>query len=367
MTKKIDINNPLFSRGCTCLPTYAEQNVYSNGCAKFSTDDYLSEIPPSGYETDFEFAEIRLKNNHKEFMHVPSELKLHQGDIVVVDGNPGHDIGIISLTGHTARLQMKAKNIEPERTELKKVFRLARPADIEKWIAVSSREDKTMLQTRGIVEDLNLSMKVNDVEYQGDGSKAIFYYTADDRVDFRELIKILADRFKIRVEMRQIGIRQEASKVGGIGPCGRELCCSIWINRFHTVSTQAAKIQQLAPNPQKLTGQCGKLKCCLNYEYEAYMDALKEFPDMELVLKTQKGEAVCQKIDVFKKLMWYAYVKDPNNFLAIPLDKVNEIEEMNLSGKNPENLEDYALAEEPKSFYEQARDYDLLDESGMDE
>ncbi|HQQ01725.1 MAG TPA: regulatory iron-sulfur-containing complex subunit RicT [Bacteroidales bacterium] len=367
MTKKVDINNPLFSRGCTCLPLDGEPSPYSNGCAKFSACDYLSQIPASGYETDFEFAEIRLKNNHKEFMHVQPDIKLQQGDIVLVEGNPGHDIGIVSLTGHTARLQMKAKNIDPEHTELKRVLRLAKPNDIEKWAVSSSREETTMLQTRKIVENLKLSMKINDVEYQGDGSKAIFYYTADERVDFRELIKILADRFKIRVEMRQIGIRQEAGKLGGIGPCGRELCCCSWINRFHTVSTQAAKIQQLVPNPQKLTGQCGKLKCCLNYEHEAYMDALKEFPDIELVLKTQKGEAICQKIDVFKKLMWYAYLKDPNNFLAIPLDKVKEIEEMNLAGQYPENLEDYAMAEEPKSFYEQASDYDLLNENGPDE
>ncbi|MEW6136457.1 MAG: hypothetical protein HPY80_11460 [Bacteroidales bacterium] len=352
MNKITDINNILFSRGCCCSPNpeSPEDSPFKNSCAKFATHDYLSEIPTPPINGIPNIAEIRFKNNHKEFMQVPRELRLKQGEIVAVEGNPGHDIGIVSLTGYTAFLQMKAKGIDPTKAELRKVFRHARPADIEKWLAVSRRENDTLLKTRKIAEDLGLQMKLNDVEYQGDGGKAIFYYTADDRVDFRELIKVLAEKFRVKVEMRQIGLRQEASKIGGIGSCGRELCCSTWINKFRSVSTQAAKVQQLSPNPQKLAGQCGKLKCCLNYEFESYLDALKNFPSQEIILETNKGKATCLKIDVFKRLMWYVYENDPNNIMAIPAEKVAEIHEMNLQGSRPENLEDFAQIEEPKSF-----------------
>jgi cell fate regulator YaaT (PSP1 superfamily) len=195
-------------------------------------------------------------------------------------------------------------------------------------------------------------MKINDVEYQGDNTKAIFYYTADDRVDFRELIKILADEFKVRIEMRQIGARQEASRLGGIGSCGRELCCATWMNDFHSVTTNSARVQQLSMNPQKLAGQCGKLKCCLNYEFETYKDALKGFPDAEAVLKTRKGDAIHQKTDIFRKLMWYTYVNDPSNFMAIPVEKVIQVIEDNKAGNIPEKLEDYAHISEPKNDFE---------------
>ncbi|MGC8864690.1 MAG: PSP1 domain-containing protein [Bacteroidales bacterium] len=363
MNKITNINNTLFSRGCCCAPNPENpaDSPYKNSCAKFAAHDYLSGIAPASVGGLPNVAEIRFKNNHKEFMQVPPELRLKQGEIVAVEGNPGHDIGIVSLTGYTAFLQMKAKGIDLSKTELRKVFRHARPADIEKWIAVSKREEETLLKTRKIAEDLGLQMKLNDVEYQGDGGKAIFYYTADDRVDFRELIKVLAERFRIKVEMRQIGLRQEASKVGGIGSCGRELCCSTFINKFRSVSTQAAKVQQLSPNPQKLAGQCGKLKCCLNYEFETYIDALQNFPSQEIVLETTKGKASCLKIDVFKRLMWYVYEHEPNNIMAIPADKVVEIHQMNLQGSKPENLEEFAQIEEPKAFLDvPATDFDAF-------
>ena len=209
-----------------------------------------------------------------------------------------------------------------------------------------------MYKAREIAARLSLQMKINDVEFQGDGTKAIFYYTADDRVDFRELIKILAEEFKTRIEMRQIGARQEASRLGGIGSCGRELCCATWINNFHSVTTQAARVQQLSLNPQKLAGQCGKLKCCLNYEYETYVDALKDFPDSEVVLRTKKGDATCQKTDIFSRLMWYSYVDDHTVFLAIPVDNVIQIIEGNKKGVVPEKLEDFAFISEQKSDFE---------------
>ncbi len=365
MKRQIDINNTLFSRGCCCAPNpeTPDDSTFRNSCAKFATHDYLSDIAPPAVGGAPNVVEIRLKNNHKEFMQAPSELRLKQGDIVAIEGNPGHDIGIVSLTGYTAYRQMKAKGIDPSKTELRKVFRHARPADIEKWIAVSRRENETLLKTKKIAEDLGLQMKLNDVEYQGDGGKAIFYYTADDRVDFRELIKVLAEKFRVKVEMRQIGLRQEASKIGGIGSCGRELCCATWINKFRSVSTQAAKVQQLSPNPQKLAGQCGKLKCCLNYEFETYLDALRDFPSQDIILETAKGKASCLKIDVFKRLLWYVYDNDPNNIMAIPADKVLEIHAINQQGSMPENLEDYAQIEEPKSFIDiPAADFDAFKE-----
>ena len=230
--------------------------------------------------------------------------------------------------------------------------RKARLTDIEKWITAVESEGPTMLKARGIAERLGLHMKINDVEYQGDNTKALFYYTAEDRVDFRELIKILAEEFKVRIEMRQIGARQEASRLGGIGSCGREICCATWLNDFRSVTTNAARVQQLSLNPQKLAGQCGKLKCCLNYEFDTYIDALKDFPNAEIILKTKKGEANCQKTDIFKKVMWFSYVHNPSNFMAIPLDNVFRIIEDNKNNIFPEKLEDFAYVAEPKTDFE---------------
>ncbi|OYT15789.1 MAG: hypothetical protein B7C24_11250 [Bacteroidetes bacterium 4572_77] len=225
----------------------------------------------------------------------------------------------------------------------KKIYRRARLNDIEKWLKAVEKEDDTMVSTRKIVADLGLSMKVNDVEYQGDGTKAIFYYTAEERVDFRQLIRVLADKFRLRIEMKQIGVRQEAARVGGIGSCGRELCCSTWMTDFKSVTTQVARTQQLSLNPQKLAGQCGKLKCCLNYEQDAYVDALDDFPDSNITLKTKKGDAVYQKMDVFKGLMWYSYTNESESYLALPVSKVHFVINQNKKGKKPENLEKFII------------------------
>lgn len=345
------INNPFLSRGCCCTPT-AENTNFKHGCSKLDAFDWLQNFPYPANEAPFDCVEIRMKNSRKEYFRIPSDLDVHEGDIVAIEANPGHDIGIISLTGEVVRYQMKRKGIDPSNDELKKVYRKAKPGDIEKWINAVSKEDSSMYRTREIANRLNLKMKVNDVEFQGDDTKAIFYYTADERVDFRELIKLLAEEFKVRIEMRQIGARQEASRLGGIGSCGRELCCSTWLSNFSTVSTNAARIQQLSLNPQKLAGQCGKLKCCLNYEYAAYAEALKDFPPEDSVLNTKKGDAIPQKIDVFAGIIWYAYKSDPNNLMAIPIDKVKEIISKNKKGQPIPNIEDYQRKIEKKVEFE---------------
>jgi cell fate regulator YaaT (PSP1 superfamily) len=245
------------------------------------------ELPPS---SKFNIAEVQFKNSHKEFIKLPEgDFDFEIGDIVAVEAVPGHDIGVISLIGEAVKIQMKNKKAGQV---TRKIYRRAKAADIEKWVETVHREKDIMMRSRYAAWDLNLNMKVNDVECQGDGTKAIFYYTSDDRVDFRELIKILAELFKIRIEMRQIGVRQEAARLGGIGSCGRELCCASWLNNFQSVSTSAARTQQLSPNPQKLAGQCGKLKCCLNYENETYLRELEAFPSTNTIIQTEKGKAV---------------------------------------------------------------------------
>lgn len=352
--KTVDYNNPLFWRGF-CEPPEGEQSTYQShcsGCAKLDSFDWLAQIPVANHQDVFDCVEVRFKNSRKDFLRVPPETILRPGDIVAVEANPGHDIGLVTLIGEACRLQMANRKVDPNRAELKKIYRRARPADIEKWIQSVSGEAEALTKTRQITQNLKLGMKTNDVEFQGDGTKAVFYYTADDRVDFRELIKVLAETFRVRIEMKQIGIRQEASRVGGIGSCGRELCCSTFLTRFRTVSTHAARIQQLSLNPQKLAGQCGKLKCCLNYEYEVYEDALKAFPDIEVPLKTKKGDGNCQKVDVFKGLIWYSYPHEPGNLMAIPLKKAKEIYAMNEKGKKPDKLEDFAQKEDRKTFFE---------------
>jgi len=344
-------NNPFVSRGC-CGMVSADSSNFSHGCSKLDSFDWLKEFPLPSSSKPFDCIEVRFKNSRKDFFRTQPEYDLHVGDIVAVEANPGHDIGIVTLTGEVVRHQMKKKNINPSQEDIKKVYRKARTGDVEKWVAAVMKEDKAMFKTREIANRLNLKMKVNDVEYQGDDTKAIFYYTADERVDFRELIKILAEEFKVRIEMRQIGARQEASRLGGIGSCGRELCCSTWLTSFSTVSTNAARIQQLSLNPQKLAGQCGKLKCCLNYEYAAYAEALKDFPPDDTILNTQKGDAFPQKVDVFAGIMWYAYKSDPNNLLAIPHDKVKEIMNKNRKGQPVSSLEEYARKIEKQQEFE---------------
>lgn len=360
--QEIDYTSPSFLRGCHTAPDPQKRGTecFCNSCSKFAATPWLDNLPLADNKPPFDCAEVRFKSNRKDFYRLPADGEITTGDIVAVEASPGHDIGIVSLMGETARQQMKNKGVDYKREDLKKIYRRARSTDVEKWLQSMNNENKAIMETRRISGNLNLAMKVNDVEYQGDGTKAIFYYTADDRVDFRELIKLLADQFKIRIEMKQIGIRQEASRVGGIGSCGRELCCATWINKFQTVSTGAARVQQLSLNPQKLAGQCSKLKCCLNYEYDAYMDAIKDFPPSEVNLKTKKGDAIYQKTDVFMGIMWYSYQNEPNTFIAIPVDKVKEIIALNKKNKLPEKLEDFAKADEKKATFEPLTNQDDL-------
>jgi len=356
------LSNEFLTRGCCMAPSvygHNKKDVYKRSCAKLSTHNWLDHIePPMGLQV-FDCVEIRFKNSRKDFYRINTDYEVNEGDIVAVEASPGHDIGIVTLTGDAARLQMKKKRVNPK-SELKRVYRKARATDIEKWITSIEHEEDAMHKSRKAAEDLRLDMKISDIEYQGDGTKAIFYYTAEERVDFRELIKVLAGLFKVRIEMRQIGVRQEASRLGGIGSCGRELCCCTWLTNFKSVTTQAARAQQLALNPQKLAGQCSKLKCCINFEYDVYIEAQHDFPDPKIILETKQGKAFYQKSDVFKQIIWYAY-ENENSMMAIPVNKVKEIIRMNSKGKRPDRLEDFSNVQERKLDFENAIDQSDLD------
>jgi len=346
-------DNPFFTRGCCTIPKSGKpEDNFQSGCAKLNAYNWLKDIEQPGLAKTASVVEVRFKNSKKLFFRAEPDLKLQEGDIVAVEASPGHDLGIVSLFGESARLQMKVKGQEIDPDRMKKVYRLARTTDIEKWISAVNREGKTQKESRKIVEDLNLEMKINDIEYQADNTKAIFYYTASERVDFRELIKVLADMFRVRIEMKQIGARQEAARLGGIGSCGRELCCASWRTNFSSVSTNSARLQQLSLNPTKLAGQCGKLKCCLNFENDFYKEAMKEFPSQSIRLKTKKGTAIYQKADVFNKLVWYSYLGDNSSMMAIPLDKVMDIIKKNKDGKLPEQLEDFAQTQGANTEYD---------------
>lgn len=293
---------------------------------------------PSG-QAVCDIVEIRFKNSRKGFYRNVNALQLNVGDVVAVEATGGHDIGVISISGELVRLQMKKRNVKSDSEEIKKVYRKAKQVDIEKWQEAQGLEQETMYRARTCAVKLNLQMKISDVEYQGDRTKAVFYYTAEDRVDFRELIKVLADEFKVRIEMRQIGARQEAGRLGAIGSCGRELCCSTWLTDFRSVSTSAARYQQLSLNPLKLAGQCGKLKCCLNFELDSYMDALHDFPEVNNVkLETERGRAFHQKTDIFRRTMFFSYTHEPDNFIPLPVARVKEIMEMNKNSVKPDDL-----------------------------
>lgn len=348
------VQNVFFSRGCTKEPKLYQKNddIFSHGCSKLDSYDWLKDVILPQNQAPFDCVEVRFKNSRKEFFRITEGLQFLVGDIVAVESSPGHDVGVVTLTGEIVRMQMRRKKEDPKSENIKKVYRKARISDVEKWLTAVSRENNTLFKARRIASDLDLKMKINDIEYQGDNTKAIFYYTAEERVDFRELIKLLAEEFKVRIEMRQIGVRQEASRIGGTGSCGRELCCSTWLWNFKSVSTNTARTQQLSLNPQKLAGQCGKLKCCLNFENDNYIDTFKKFPNNEIILKTKKGEAVYQKTDIFKKVMWYSYVNDESNMLAIPIEKVQQIIEDNAKKIFPEKLEDFAYVKERKTNYE---------------
>lgn len=348
-------------RGCSTasngLPGGCKNNgsCGTGGCNKLNVFDWLANMElPSG-QPAFDIVEIRFKNSRKDFYRNVNNLQLNVGDVVAVEATGGHDIGVISISGELVRLQMKKRNVKTDSEEIKKVYRKAKPADIEKWQEAQGLEQATMYRARTCAVKLNLQMKISDVEYQGDRTKAIFYYTADDRVDFRELIKVLADEFKVRIEMKQIGARQEASRLGAIGSCGRELCCSTWLTDFRSVSTSAARYQQLSLNPLKLAGQCGKLKCCLNYELDSYMDALHDFPEVNNVkLETERGRAFHQKTDIFRRTMFFSYTDEPDNFIPLPVDRVKEIMEMNKNSVKPADL----LIKVTPKFVEKKPDYE---------
>jgi cell fate regulator YaaT (PSP1 superfamily) len=354
------LKNPFFTRGCCKTPgPMNPEQAFKPGCAKLDSYDWLKDLNIP-FEKDPAFTEVRFKNSKKDFFRLPQGMTVEIGDVVAVEASPGHDIGIIALTGEAVTLQMRKKNFKIAPDQVKKVYRRARLTDIEKWIASVELEDKSLSRSREIASSHKLYMKINDVEIQGDGTKAIFYYTADDRVDFRELIKAFAEAFKVRIEMRQIGARQEAARLGGLASCGRELCCSTWLTNFSSVTTNNARTQQMSLNPSKLAGQCGKLKCCLNYENEMYLEALKEFPNQNIILKTKKGDAEYQKADVFKRIIWYSYRNDSASMMAVPLDKALEIIRSNASGTIPEQLEDFAVTMEQKTDYMNPMDQDEL-------
>ncbi|MGK7397281.1 MAG: PSP1 domain-containing protein [Candidatus Cyclobacteriaceae bacterium M3_2C_046] len=309
----------------------------SSGCNKLNVYDWLAHMDLSIQE-QFDVVEIRFKGGRKEYFRNIDKLELYPGDPVVVDVPNGHHIGYVSLQGELVRLQMQKKRVVND-DSVRKIYRVATAKDLEKYEEVKKRELPTLYRTRQIILDQKLEMKLSDIEYQADNTKATFYYSADDRVDFRELIKILAGEFKIRVEMRQISLRQEAGRLGGIGSCGRELCCSTWLTDFKSVSTTAARYQNLSLNPSKLSGQCGRLKCCLNYELETYMDALQEIPLVESPIRTEKGEATLQKTDIFRKVMWFSY-NDENTWHPVSVTRVKELLELNQNGKTPASLMD---------------------------
>ncbi len=315
----------------------------TDSCNKLTVFDWLGNMNLPTGEAPFDCVEIRFKNGRKEFYRNTEKLTLSMGDVVATEASPGHDVGIVTLTGELVRIQMKKKGVSLTSPDILKIYRKASQKDIDIWKDARDKEEPMKVKAREIAIALKLQMKISDIEFQGDGSKAIFYYTAEDRVDFRQLIKEFAQVFKARIEMKQVGFRQEAARLGGIGSCGRELCCSTWLTDFRSVNTSAARYQQLSLNPQKLAGQCGKLKCCLNYELDTYLDALKDFPDFETKLHTEKGDAICQKQDIFKGLMWFAYTDNFANWHVLKIEQIKEIMAQNKEKKRVSSLEDFAI------------------------
>lgn len=344
-------------RGCKSNGTCG-----TDGCNKLTVFDWLSNMSLPNGDIPFNGVEVRFKNSRKEFFRNTEKLSLSIGDIVATQAQSGHDVGMVTLTGELVKVQMKKKREETAEGDLPKIYRKATQKDIDIWQKCRDREEEIKKRAREIAIVLKLQMKISDVEFQGDASKATFYYTAEERVDFRQLIKDMAKAFGIRIEMRQIGYRQEAQRLGGIGSCGRELCCSTWLTDFRSVSTSAARYQQLSLNPQKLAGQCGKLKCCLNYELDVYLDALKDFPSQETKLQTEKGVAFCQKVDIFKQTLWFSYKEDPANWHALSKEQVNLILSKNKAKETVSSLEEYILEEqkEEKVVFENVVGQDSL-------
>ena len=335
----------------------------TDSCNKLTVFDWLSNMSLPQGEEPFIGVEVRFKNGRKQYYKNTENLTLSIGDVVATQAQSGHDIGMVTLTGELVRIQMKRKKIDiNNEEEVLKIYRKANQKDIDIWSEARDKEEPMKVKARQFAIDLNLQMKISDIEYQGDASKATFYYTAEERVDFRELIKLFAKEFKTRIEMKQVGFRQEAARLGGIGSCGRELCCSTWLTDFRSVSTSAARYQQLSLNPLKLAGQCGKLKCCLNYELDAYLDALKSFPKTDIKLFTEKGVAVCQKTDIFKGHMWYAYEGEWMNWHKLTTYQANEIIELNKKKEKVGSLEEYAseLIDDTKMAFENVVGQDSL-------
>lgn len=327
--------------------------LYCKGCGRqdkqLNTYDWLADIPGNAEEQ--EMVEVQFKNTRKGYFKNSNKLKLDKGDIVAVEASPGHDIGVVTLTGRLVPLQMRKANLKPD-VEIKRIYRKVKPVDMEKYEEAKAKEHDTMIRSRQIALNLNLNMKIGDVEYQGDGNKAIFYYIADERVDFRQLIKVLAETFRVRIEMKQIGARQEAGRIGGLGACGRELCCASWISSFSSVTTNTARMQELSLNPQKLAGQCSKLKCCLAYEYDTYADARRDFPRVKEPLQALDGEYYLVKSDILARTMQFSSSKDALvNVTTLSVERVKEIQALNRAGKKVDRLlaeQDVpAAAEEP--------------------
>ena len=327
MDFKLDIG------GC-CMNKKGCQNT---GNKKLGTFDWMCDLPET--ESDTDFVEVQFKNTRKGYFLNSNKIPLEKGDAVAVEASPGHDIGEVTLTGRLVLAQMKYNNIDPAKIEVRRVYRKAKESDIEKCNEAKAKEQETMIKSRQIAENLKLDMKIGDVEFQGDGNKAIFYYIANERVDFRQLIKVFAETFGVRIEMKQIGARQEAGRIGGIGPCGREICCSKWMKHFSSVSTSAARYQDISLNPQKLAGQCAKLKCCMNFEVDVYVDALKDFPSKEINLETSDGIYYHFKTDVFKGLISYSTSRDFGaNVVTISVQRAKEVIAMNKAGRKPDSL-----------------------------
>lgn len=316
------------------------RGLCAKGCGRqdrqLNTYDYLADVPGNSEATDL--VEVQFKNTRKGYYRNTNQLPLEKGDIVAVEASPGHDIGVVTLTGRLVPLQIKKANLKSDQ-DIKRIYRKAKPVDMEKYDEAKSKEHDTMIRSRQIAKKLGLEMKIGDVEYQGDGNKAIFYYIADGRVDFRQLIKVLAETFKVRIEMKQIGARQEAGRIGGIGPCGRELCCATWMKNFVSVSTSAARYQDISLNPQKLAGQCAKLKCCMNYEVDAYVEAGKRLPSREISLLTQAGEYYFFKADILSGMVTYSTDKNlAANLVTIHAKRAFAVISMNRKGEKPETL-----------------------------
>jgi cell fate regulator YaaT (PSP1 superfamily) len=332
------------NKGSCCMGRKGCSKIQNN---KLNTYDWLCDVPDAENATDY--VEVQFKNTRKGYFLNNTKIPLEKGDVVAVEASPGHDIGTVTLTGKLVLLQMKKNNARSEGTEPKRIYRKAKPADLEKYEEAKAKEHETMIRSRQMAADLGLNMKIGDVEYQGDGNKAIFYYIADERVDFRQLIKVLAEAFRVRIEMKQIGVRQEAGRIGGIGPCGRELCCSCWMTNFVSVATGAARYQDISMNPQKLAGQCAKLKCCINYEVDAYVEAQKQLPSREIVLETRDNSHYHFKTDIFKHEITYSTDKIfAANLITIPAKRVFDIINMNKRGEKPISLEANEKPQPPK-------------------